>query len=671
MPFGSYRLEGWFARAKAEQRTSYVWLCESELDALTFWLHRVPALGYGGARFWRREWAPHAVPFARVLVVQEPGDAGIESSRLVSLSILEAASELPDPPEVSIVPFPEEVKDANGLHLDVDSHTEAFHERLRLLVSQAIPAERLNEQLTAEEEGRRQAERQELMETAGPLLHDPAVMHKAIQTVEDLGVVGEPQNIGILHLATRSRALKRPANLEVNSPATAGKTHLVVNTLRLEHEEAYYELTAGSERSLIYLGESLEHRILYIQEPEGLGQGVGIAALKSLIWEGRLKYDTVVREEGEFVGRHIEKEGPTGLIVTTTHPLDEQVSTRMIRIEVNATEEQTRRILSEIGERAAGVEAVVDLGAWHALSKLLGEPVTVVVPYGPWLSSLVATKTLRIRRDFTLLITLIQASAVLHRYQRPLGELGEAFATAADYAVVHSLVADLFRAAQSEGITDADRAFVAAVAELSQEGRTPISQSKLSNHVGMSKGAVSYRVRRLLSTGYLGNQEDRKGKPAKLVPGDPLPERVPPLPSPCDLVAFLLDSGGHGLVSPWVHPLNGEHHDCSQHLRKDENEEPSPRSEHLNTGPSTAPRSRSEVFIRELNGGEHLNAPEGQPEEVSVQLFSTVQSPYERSGDGDAKRPAADRSAIHSEQGSDENTSDTGPTETDLWREPL
>jgi hypothetical protein len=179
--------------------------------------------------------------------------------------------------------------------------------------------------------------------------------HKAILVAEGLGLVGERRNAGIIHLAMRSRATKRPNNLEINSPSSSGKTFTVLTVLALESPEAFYELTAGSERALIFNGESLRHRMIYFQEPEGLAEGVGAAVIKSLIWEGRLRYDTVIKDaSGKFVGQHIEKDGPTGLIITTTIPLEEQFTNRLFRIEVNDSEEQTRLILEAIADSVNG-----------------------------------------------------------------------------------------------------------------------------------------------------------------------------------------------------------------------------------------------------------------------------------------------------------------------------
>jgi len=247
---------------------------------------------------------------------------------------------------------------------------------------------------------------------------NPALLYKAICTVEDLGVVGERKNIGLIHLQIRSRALSRPVNIEVNSSSSAGKTQVVTGTLLLEDPSAFNELS--SEKALIYSEEPLYNRILYIQEPEGFAQGVGFVAIKSFIWESRLKYDTVVKEDGKFIGKHIEKDGPTGLIATSTITLDEQMSNRLLRLEVDASNEQTGRIIKEIARRACGNEEVnVDLSRWQALSSVLRKSVDVDIPFAPYLADHIAPSALRIRRDFTHLLNIIRASAVEHCCQPP------------------------------------------------------------------------------------------------------------------------------------------------------------------------------------------------------------------------------------------------------------
>ena len=490
----------------------------------------------------------------------------------------------------------------------------------------ASEAKARTQQALAEHEAQNRQEQSKRVD-AERLASDPSILHKAILTVEKLGVVGERKNIAILRLTFRSRATQRPVNIEVNSQSSAGKTHLVVNTLRLEPKEACYELTASSEKAFIYTDEPLEHRHIFIQEPEGLAQDVGAAIMKALIWEGRVKYDVVIKKDGEFVVQHIEKDGPTGLIITTTRPLDEQISGRMLRIEVDSSEEQTRRILDLIGREAAGEREDVNLEAWHALSTLLAEPVEVVVPYAPWLASQVRPSTVLIRRQFTHFLSLIKASAIEHRYQRKLDGQGRLLGTVADYAIVHTIASDLFTSVQEEGLTQLDREFVTAIKELSENGKNPVSQAALRGEIKASKSAVSYRVRRLMNLGFVANLQDKKGLAAKLVPGAPLPDVVPPLPSPCELTLHLINTGQRDLVHPWVNPITGEAHDCMSHQDLEKIiPDPINSPEHLNSQSGEASPRRAEVFTAPMNGSERSNADVGEvqiPMET-VQVFCSV-----------------------------------------------
>lgn len=476
------------------------------------------------------------------------------------------------------------------------------------------------------EKSRKKTDEQRRQSAAMRLAQDPAILHRAIKLIGEFGVAGEQRNIGIVRLAVRSRALRRPVNVQVHSASSTGKTHVVHSTLMLEHESSFYELTSSSEKALIYLEDSLEHRLLYIQEPEGLAGGVGAAAMKSLIWEGRLNYDTVVQQDGVFVTQHIEKDGPTGLIITTTRDLEEQISNRMFRIELDSSNEQTRRILRSIASDAEGSSSGQNLEAWIQFSKLTGEAAEVVIPYASWLSERVSIGTLRIRRDFTQLLNFIRACAVEHRFQREKQPDGILLATTADYAMAHVLVADLFQVAQAEGITESDRLFLKAVAECSDLlGKAP-SQADLVRHTKASKATVSYRTAHLLSLGYLENHEEKKGRAAQLVPGTPMPDPVPPLPSPCELSAYLVSADRAELVQSWVHPISGEPHDCR---------------EHPNGQPATASRGDGKPFTVEMNGPEHPNG--------SVQPFTTVQAHYERSTHADVQGVLDDRSSVQSE----------------------
>ena len=80
-------------------------------------------------------------------------------------------------------------------------------------------------------------------------------------------------------------------------------------------------------------------------------------------------------------------------------------------------------------------------------------------------------------------------------------------------------------------MSDATRETVNAVAEIVSSGESHASNAQLAKHLGLDKAAVSRRVRVAINQGYLRNDEDRRGKPSKIAPADPLPEDVEILPT--------------------------------------------------------------------------------------------------------------------------------------------
>lgn len=54
--------------------------------------------------------------------------------------------------------------------------------------------------------------------------------------------------------------------------------------------------------------------------------------------------------------------------------------------------------------------------------------------------------------------------------------------------------------------------------------------------LGLDRSPVSRRVRAAIDHGYLSNSETRKGRPMRLVMGDPMPENLEILPSPARLL---------------------------------------------------------------------------------------------------------------------------------------
>jgi hypothetical protein len=76
------------------------------------------------------------------------------------------------------------------------------------------------------------------------------------------------------------------------------------------------------------------------------------------------------------------------------------------------------------------------------------------------------------------------------------------------------------------------RETVQAVAALQPDHENGVSLPAIATRLGLDKSVVSRRWRVAREGGYLVNLEERRGRPARLVTGEPLPDEAPILPLP-------------------------------------------------------------------------------------------------------------------------------------------
>jgi hypothetical protein len=97
---------------------------------------------------------------------------------------------------------------------------------------------------------------------------------------------------------------------------------------------------------------------------------------------------------------------------------------------------------------------------------------------------------------------------------------------------VRDLVADLVSEGIEATVPETVRQSVAALKRLHAEESEPVTIAALAQELELDKSAAWRRVRTAMDRGYLKNLEDRKGRPARLVPGDALPDDIEILPTP-------------------------------------------------------------------------------------------------------------------------------------------
>jgi hypothetical protein len=141
-------------------------------------------------------------------------------------------------------------------------------------------------------------------------------------------------------------------------------------------------------------------------------------------------------------------------------------------------------------------------------------------------------------------LTLIRAHALLHQALRQRDNRGRLVAEIADYAAIRDLVADLVAEGVGATVKPQTREVVDTVKTLLAAGRDEVRQVDVKAALLLDKSSISRRIADAIDAGFLRNMEDRKGRPARLVIGDPMPDDVEVLPTPDRLAGAI--AGLHG-----------------------------------------------------------------------------------------------------------------------------
>jgi DNA primase catalytic core len=266
-------------------------------------------------------------------------------------------------------------------------------------------------------------------EAALALLRDPKLLDRILADFERCGVVGEEINKLVGYLAAVSRKLDEPLAVIIQSTSAAGKSSLMDAILAFVPEEQRIKYSAMTGQSLYYLSDAdLQHKVLAVVEEEGAERAS--YALKLLQSEGELTIASTGKDPqtGRMVTQEYHVEGPVMIMLTTTAiDIDEELLNRCIVLSVDESREQTRRIhdLQREARTLDGVKRKLDKAAVlavHRNAQRLLRPLRVVNPYARRLTFL--DDRTRTRRDHEKYLTLIEAIALLHQYQRPLQRNG-------------------------------------------------------------------------------------------------------------------------------------------------------------------------------------------------------------------------------------------------------
>jgi len=262
-------------------------------------------------------------------------------------------------------------------------------------------------------------------EKAVEFLKSPDLFEKIIEHLTVCGYVGEAINKKIGYLITISRKLENPLSGVIISNSGAGKSMLMDQLAAFVPEEDIIVYTRITPQALYYKEErSLKNKLLITSEQEGLfGANYSI---RELISSKILRMAAPVKDPftGKMKTVEYEVEGPISLLFSTTSvEMNFENSTRCFTLSLDESREQTKKIHQTQRERKTldGIKLKQDseqIKQLHKNCQRLLQQLVIVNPYANDLSF--PDFILHTRREQDKYLSLIEAIAFLHQYQREI-----------------------------------------------------------------------------------------------------------------------------------------------------------------------------------------------------------------------------------------------------------
>ena len=282
-------------------------------------------------------------------------------------------------------------------------------------------------------------------------LKEPGLVRRLQDDMEALGYVGEEEAKLLVYLIATSRLLPRPLSGIIGSGSGAGKSFLAELAEQLTPPEDVILFSKLSPQALYYLPEDfLSGKLLILEERAG-GEGADYA-IRTLQSKDCLTQIVTLKdmETGQMAAKRFTVRGPIAYLETTTQSyLNQENTSRCFEIPLDESADQTLRIHQH--QRRArslwglkrNISKDVIRRRHHNLQRVL-QPVRVVIPYAEYLTFPAAS--VRTRRDHERFLSLIEAVAFLHQFQRVTRtashkgkEVKYIEASVEDYAIAYQL----------------------------------------------------------------------------------------------------------------------------------------------------------------------------------------------------------------------------------------
>jgi hypothetical protein len=353
--------------------------------------------------------------------------------------------------------------------------------------------------------------------------------HSLIQDIiEDfgvLGMIGEEKAKLLCYLGTISRLLPYPLGILIISRSGAGKTMLQDAACSFVPDESLVKYTRLTGQALFYKEtESLKHKVLAIEEEEGMQQA--IYAIRTLQSSQCLRVATTRSDPktGKLKTEEYTVEGPVFIFIATINPdaLDNETKNRFIILTIDESHAQTKKIMERfkysftIHGRLESRDQETIIMKHQNMQRLL-KPIEVVNNYAPYLDY--AFDRLQMRRELRKYLTLIESVALLRQYQKRVKyytnegkEHRYIEVDVEDIAVANDLVMSFFKNSIDE-LAPHTRNLAQEIVNLikSKEGESTFTRKQLRDFSGWSDWSVRQGLSQLENLGYVLRRSGSNG----------------------------------------------------------------------------------------------------------------------------------------------------------------
>ncbi|MBL9000773.1 MAG: hypothetical protein JNK25_06515 [Phycisphaerae bacterium] len=367
-----------------------------------------------------------------------------------------------------------------------------------------------------------------LVDAAKRLLADPKLVDLILQDIAAMGVVGEELLALISYVIGVSRLLPTPLAGIVQGLTATGKSFVPISVSVLFPPEAVLIATDITRNALYYAKPGfLIHKFVVAGErprSQDDERAEATRALREMLAAGRLsKYVTVKGADGKLTTELVEQFGPIAFIESTTvvNIFDEDAN-RCLPLGTDESQEQTRRIVAAQGARAAfPPRDISDVKLLHHTAQRLLKRVVVRVPFAEKIAAAIPTSRQEARRAMPMILSLIQAVAVLYQRQRVMeGALDHGTvieATVQDYVIARRLLAEPMSRALGTRVPGAVLRFGHRIVErYSGSGEFTSTAACADEQVLQTKSKVNEYLKALAELGVVELVNPSKGgKPAE------------------------------------------------------------------------------------------------------------------------------------------------------------